>query len=53
MRILGLLSLLLAVTIVSAEERMPTESASPEAASLNVDQLIEQLNANRFSQRQI
>ncbi len=52
MRILGLLSLLLAVNVVSAEEPTPTESASPEAASLNVDQLIEQLNANRFSQRQ-
>ncbi|MBN01347.1 MAG: hypothetical protein CMJ77_19710 [Planctomycetaceae bacterium] len=52
MRILGLLSLLLAVTVVSAEESTPTQSASPEATSLDVDQLIEQLNANRFSLRQ-
>lgn len=52
MRILGLLSLLFAVTVVSAEESTPTQSASPEATSLDVDQLIEQLNANRFSLRQ-
>ena len=52
MRTLGLLSVLLAVAVVSAEEPTPTESATPETPSLNIDQLIEQLNANRFSQRQ-